>query len=157
MGSDNTDKGRSFKRPTKREYYLDIARVVSSRSTCLRRKYGSIIVSPADSIVSTGYNGSPRGEDNCCDTGYCERAEKKIPSGSNYELCRSIHAEMNACLEAGRKEAMGGTLYLYGEDSQTGKELDYSQPCLICRKVLINSGIKSIITRKNGDIKEIFL
>ena len=144
-------------RPSKKEYYLNIAKVVASRSTCIRRKYGAIIVSPNDCVVSTGYNGSPRGEENCCDTGYCERDRKNIPSGSNYELCRALHAEMNACLESGRKNSIGCTIYLYGEDAKTGAELDYSEPCLICRKVLVNAGIKSIIARHKGKINEIIL
>ena len=101
------------KRRDKINYYLDIAETVSIRSTCLRRKYGAVIVKD-DEIVSTGYNGSPRGEINCCDTGYCQREKDNIPHGSNYELCKSVHAEQNAIISASRKEMIGSTLYLVG-------------------------------------------
>lgn len=88
-----------MKRIDKENYYLDIAETVLERSTCLRRCYGAIIVKN-DEIVSTGYNGAPRGRKNCMDLGYCTREAMNIPSGQRYELCRSVHAEMNAIISA---------------------------------------------------------
>ena len=93
----------------KTNYYLDIAQTVSERSTCLRRHYGAIIVQN-DEIVSTGYNGAPRGRKNCIDLGYCTREAMNIPSGERYELCRSVHAEANAIISASRREVLGATL-----------------------------------------------
>ena len=95
----------------KTNYYLDIAQTVSERSTCLRRHYGAIIVQN-DEIVSTGYNGAPRGRKNCIDLGYCTREAMNIPSGERYELCRSVHAEANAIISASRREVLGATLYM---------------------------------------------
>ena len=98
-------------RKSKDEYYLNIAEAVLTRSTCLRRKYGAVIVKD-DEIISTGYNGSPRGWDNCCDLGYCVRVQENIPHGQRYEECRSVHAEMNAIISASRRDMIGSTLYL---------------------------------------------
>ena len=95
-------------RPSKDEYYLSIAEAVLARSTCLRRKYGAVLVKN-DEIVSTGYNGAPRTEPNCCDVGYCDRENKGIAKGERYELCVSIHAEDNAITSAGRDKANGAT------------------------------------------------
>ena len=100
-----------MKRIDKENYYLDIAETVLERSTCLRRCYGAIIVKN-DEIVSTGYNGAPRGRKNCMDLGYCTREAMNIPSGQRYELCRSVHAEMNAIISAARRDTLGSTLYL---------------------------------------------
>ena len=97
-------------RKDKINYYLDIADAVLRRSTCLRRQYGAIIVSN-DEIVSTGYNGAPRGRLNCADIGRCTREEMRIPSGQRYELCRSVHAEANAIISAARRDCIGATLY----------------------------------------------
>ena len=95
-----------MKRIDKENYYLDIAETVLERSTCLRRCYGAIIVKN-DEIVSTGYNGAPRGRKNCMDLGYCTREAMNIPSGQRYELCRSVHAEMNAIISAARRDTLG--------------------------------------------------
>ena len=90
------DNGRgAFARPTWDEYFIEIAKVVSSRSTCIRRRYGAVIVKD-HVIVSTGYNGAPRGSINCIDTNRCKRQELNIPSGERYELCEAVHAEQNA-------------------------------------------------------------
>ena len=94
----------------KTNYYLDIAQTVAERSTCLRRKFGAVIVKN-DSIISTGYNGAPRGRKNCCDLGECLREKYEIPSGERYELCRSVHAEANAIIAASREETLGADLY----------------------------------------------
>ena len=106
-------------RMSKDKYYLNIADAVLDRSTCLRRKYGAIIVKN-DEILSTGYNGAPRGRVNCSELGYCNREQLNIPSGQRYELCRSVHAEANAIISAARRDMIGGTLYLVGRDAATG-------------------------------------
>ena len=98
-----------MERVSKHNYYLDIAQTVSERSTCLRKRYGAIIVKD-DSIVSTGYNGAPRGRINCCDIGSCTRETLGIPRGERYEMCRSLHSEMNAIISASREEMIGATL-----------------------------------------------
>ena len=97
----------------KANYYLDIAGTVLERSTGLRRCYGAIIVNN-DEIISSGYNGAPRGRKNCGDLGFCTREELNIPSGERYELCRSVHAEANAIISAARQDTLGSTLYLAG-------------------------------------------
>ncbi len=133
-------------RKDKKNYYLDIADAVRSRSTCLRRQYGAIIVSE-DEIVSTGYNGAPRGRKNCDELGRCTRQELQIPSGQRYELCRAVHAEENAIISAARKEMLGSTLYLVGRDAETGELLTGTTPCTLCRRTIINAGIRNVIAR----------
>lgn len=134
-------------RKSKTDYYLDIAREVAARSTCIRRQYGAVIVRD-DEIVSTGYNGAPRGEYNCCDIGDCYRETNNIPHGERYEACRSVHAEMNAIISAARKDMIGATIYLVGIEN--GKELENPEPCDICRRLIKNAGIDRYITR-SGD------
>lgn len=130
-------------RPSKKDYYLGIAASVAKRSTCLRRRYGAVIVKD-DVIIATGYNGAPRGEENCSDVGNCWREENNIPSGERYESCKSVHAEQNALLSAGR-EANGATLYLYGEEKDCLPVIG-PKPCDICRRLIVNSGIKEVIS-----------
>ena len=108
-----------MKRIDKENYYLDIAETVLERSTCLRRCYGAIIVKN-DEIVSTGYNGAPRGRKNCMDLGYCTREAMNVPSGERYELCRSVHAELNAIICAARRATLGGSVYLAGRVALCG-------------------------------------
>jgi len=142
------------KRPTKDEYYLNIAKAVSERSTCNeRRRYGAVIVKN-DRIVSTGYNGSARGEINCCDTGICYRQINNIPSGKEYEQCLAIHAEENAIQGASPEEREDSTLYLYCFDIDLQEEIT-GIPCLLCFRNLKNSGI-SIVINRDGiiDIKQ---
>ena len=129
-------------RPNKDEYYLDIAASVAKRSTCLRRRYGAVIVNN-DEIIATGYNGSPRGEKNCCDTGECWREAHHIPHGEQYEKCVSVHAEMNAIISAARKDMVGGTLYLMGFDDSN--PIFHAVPCTICRRLIKNAGIKRVV------------
>ena len=136
-------------RISKDRYYLEIARAVSLRGTCLRRNYGAVIVK-SDRIVSTGYNGAPRGRANCCDSGKCIRAEKNIPHGQQYELCRSVHAEQNAVIAAGYELTKGSTLYLSGSDKDTGNLIDTPDCCMMCKRVIINAGIEKVIFL-NGD------
>ena len=128
-------------RPNKDEYYLDIAASVAKRSTCLRRRYGAVIVNN-DEIIATGYNGSPRGEKNCCDTGECWREAHHIPHGEQYEKCVSVHAEMNAIISAARKDMVDGTLYLAGFE---GIEPINAISCTICRRLIKNAGIKRVV------------
>lgn len=130
-------------RPNKNEYYLEICRAVSRRSTCLRRQYGAVIVNN-DEIVATGYNGSPRGAINCCDVGICKRIGKEHNDG-NYGDCCSVHAEQNCFLSASRAEMLGGTLYLYGEEN--GELID-CEMCPICKRLAINAGIKEVVYHK---------
>lgn len=130
----------------KTNYYLDIAQTVSERSTCLRRHYGAIIVQN-DEIVSTGYNGAPRGRKNCVDLGYCTREAMKVPRGQRYELCRSVHAEANAIISAARRDMVGGTLYLAGKDAATGQILSDATSCSMCRRLIINAGLSRVIIR----------
>ena len=139
-----------MERKDKTNYYLDIADTVLNRSTCLRRKYGAIIVLN-DEIVSTGYNGAPRGRKNCIDLQYCTRESLNIPSGERYELCRSVHAEANAIISAARKTMIGGTLYLAGRDSKTNDILPDATPCSMCRRLIINSGINKVVCRTGAD------
>lgn len=136
-------------RISKERYYLEIARAVSLRGTCLRRNYGAVIVK-SDRIVSTGYNGAPRGRANCCDTLKCVRAEKKVPHGQQYELCRSVHAEQNAVIAAGYELTKGSTLYLAGSDRETGNLIDAPDCCMMCKRIVINAGIEKVIFL-NGD------
>ena len=134
-------------RTNKQNYYLDIADSVLERSTCLRRKYGAIIVRN-DEIISTGYNGAPRGRRNCSDLGRCTRDELNIPSGERYELCRSVHAEANAIISASRRDMVGATLYLAGKNYQTGELLSDATSCSMCRRMVINAGIEKVVIRK---------
>ncbi len=136
-------------RPTKDEYYLSIAREVCRRGTCLRRNYGAVIVKD-DQIVSTGYTGAPRGVANCVDIGRCLREELEVPPGQRYELCRSVHAEMNAVIHAARQQTLGATLYLAGIEVATGREVAEPSPCLLCRRVIINAGIAEVVARRKG-------
>ena len=133
-------------RVSKENYYLDIAQTVALRGTCLRRKYGAVIVNN-DSIVSTGYVGAPRGRKNCCDLGYCMRIKMNIPRGQRYELCRSVHAEANAIIAAPRESMLGATLYLAGMDAQTGELVPDGDCCQMCKRMIINAGISKVIIR----------
>ena len=133
-------------RTSKQNYYLDIADSVLERSTCLRRKYGAIIVRN-DEIISTGYNGAPRGRRNCSDLGRCTRETLRIPSGERYELCRSVHAEANAIISASRRDMIGASIYLVGRDARTGELLHDAMSCSMCKRQIINAGIDSVVIR----------
>ena len=130
----------------KENYYLDIADTVSERSTCLRRHYGAIIVQN-DEIISTGYNGAPRGRKNCSELNYCTREAMNIPSGQRYELCRSVHAEANCIISASRREMLGATLYMACRNPQTGELIPHSTSCSMCRREIINAGIRRVVIR----------
>ncbi len=135
-----------MERRDKINYYLDIAEAVLERSTCLRRKFGAIIVKN-DEIVSTGYVGSPRGRKNCVDLNYCMREKLNVPKGQRYELCRSVHAEQNAIISASRKETIGSTIYLACHDGKTDEIDGNVEPCSMCKRVIINAGIENVIIR----------
>ena len=134
-------------RKDKINYYLDIAESVSERSTCLRRRFGCVIVNN-DEIVSTGYNGAPRGRKNCDDLGFCYREQMDIPRGERYELCRSVHAEQNAIISASRNELIDADLYMVGINAKTGEIEPKATSCMMCKRVVINSGIKRVIVRE---------
>ena len=121
-----------MERRDKINYYLDLAEIVSQRTTCLRRRYGAVIVKN-DEVISTGYVGAPRGRKNCTDLGYCIRTELKIPRGERYELCRSVHAEANAIISASRDKMIDATLYLTGVEVADGSYVSNSCCCsFIC-------------------------
>jgi dCMP deaminase len=133
-------------RQDKINYYLDLADVVSKRGTCLRRRYGAVIVNN-DEVISTGYVGAPRGRKNCCDAGFCIRQQLNIPRGERYELCRSVHAEANAIISASRDKMLGSSLYLSGREVATGEYIKNSNSCSMCKRMIINAGIKQVIVR----------
>lgn len=141
------DKDIIYRRVNKDEYYLNIAREVSSRSTCVKRQYGCVIVNN-DEIIATGYNGAPRGEMNCSDVGYCTRMNVRHNSG-DYSDCHAVHAEQNALISAARRDMINGILYLYGSDFNLGDkyEIDNPEPCPICLRMIKNSGITKIVTK----------
>ena len=139
-----------MKRIDKENYYLDIAESVLERSTSIRRCFGSVIVKN-DEIISTGYNGAPRGRKNCVDLGYCTREKLNIPRGERYELCRSVHGEENAIISASRRDLIDSILYLVGKDYNTGEYVKDARPCAMCKKTIINAGIKKIVIRNTKD------
>lgn len=139
-----------MERVDKINYYLNIAEAVAERSTCLRKKYGTVIVNN-DEIISTGYSGAPRGRKNCMDLGYCTK-KQYLPDTRHggYDMCRSVHSEQNAIISAARKDMIGSTLYLCGY-REKGVYEEGASPCLMCRKMIINSGIKEVIVRIDKD------
>lgn len=137
-----------MERRDKVNYYLDLAEMVSQRSTCLRKNYGSVIVNN-DEVISTGYVGAPRGRRNCTDIGRCIREELKVPRGERYELCRSVHAEANAIISASRERMIGASLYLTGVDARTGEYVENSCSCSMCKRMIINAGIERVYIRDN--------
>ena len=137
-------------RRDKSNYYLDIAQSVLERGTCIRRNFGAIIVKD-DDIVSTGYVGAPRGRANCSDLGYCTREKLNIPRGERYELCRSVHAEANAIISAPRNLMLGATLYLVGIDFNTKELVSDASSCAMCKRLIINAGIDTVIVRNTID------
>lgn len=139
-----------MERVDKINYYLDIAETIAERGTCLRNNYGSVIVKN-DEIISTGYSGAPRGRKNCIDLGYCVRKKYTELSGAGYELCRSVHSEQNAIISANRRDMMGTTLYLVGVNKRNGQYVTDNYPCTLCKRMIINSGIKTVVMR---DTKE---
>ncbi len=133
------------KRTPKDEYYLGIAREVARRSTCFRRSLGAIIVRD-DQIISTGYVGAPRKTKDSLQHGSCLRDKLGIPHGQRYELCRSVHAEQNAIINAARAgvSLLGGDMFIYGSIPGEKKPID-AFPCFICKKMIINAGLKRVV------------
>ncbi|MBQ8718210.1 MAG: cytidine/deoxycytidylate deaminase family protein [Clostridia bacterium] len=139
-----------MERVSKHNYYLDIAQTVAERSTCLRKKYGAIIVKD-DSIISTGYNGAPRGRQNCSDLNFCMREKLQIPRGERYEMCRAVHAEANAIIAAGRDQMLGATLYQSCVDPKDGTLVQNICSCMMCKRMIINAGITKVVFRDTAD------
>ncbi len=139
-----------MERRDKTNYYLDLAEVALERSTCLRRKWGAIIVKN-DEIIATGYNGAPRGRKNCIDLNYCMREKLNIPRGERYEMCRSVHAEANAIISAARKDTIGATLYMVGKEAISDEYVKNACSCAMCKRMIINAGIEKLIVRNTKD------
>ncbi|MDR1604750.1 MAG: cytidine deaminase [Gracilibacteraceae bacterium] len=133
-----------WNRPSWDEYFLELASVVSSRSTCLRRRYGAVIVRD-NIIISTGYNGSARGEDNCVDTGVCVRRQLNVPRGERYELCVAVHAEQNAIIAGDPVKMSGGAIYIAGFEADGA--LTSAEPCLLCRRMIRNAFLRRVVYR----------
>ena len=137
-------------RRDKHNYYLDIAETITESATCIRRNFGAVIVKN-DEIISTGYNGAPRGRANCTDLGKCVREENNVPRGTQYELCRSVHAEANAIISSSRKDMIGSVLYLVCKDYKTKELVAGTSSCPMCKRLVINSGIEKIIVRDDHE------
>ncbi len=137
-------------RVSKENYYLDIAQTVAERSTCLRKKYGAIIVKD-DVIIATGYNGAPRGRQNCGDLNFCMREKMQIPRGERYEMCRSVHAEANAIIAAPREQMLGATIYMVCVNAKTGELEPGTSSCMMCKRQVINAGIAQVVVRDTKD------
>ncbi len=135
-----------MERRDKINYYLDLAETVLERSTCLRRKWGAVIVKN-DEVIASGYNGAPRGRKNCIDIGTCIREEMNIPRGERYEICRSVHAEANAIISASRNELIGSNLYLVGINQNDNSYVENASNCSMCKRIVINAGIENIYIR----------
>ena len=139
-----------MERRDKVNYYVDMAETVAQRSTCLRRRYGAVIVKN-DEVISTGYVGAPRGRANCSDLGYCLRTQLNVPRGERYELCRSVHAEANAIISGSRRDMLGSTLYLAGQEVPTGEYIQNATCCSMCKRMVINAGIETVVVRDDKD------
>lgn len=136
------------KRISKINMYLNCAENFAYRSTCLKRKYGAVIVKD-DAVISTGYNGSPRGYENCCDIGYCPRIKLGMHQGEGYGMCRAIHAEANALLNCSREQTMGADLYLASVNPDD-HSVHKAKPCPLCARQIIQAGIQNVVLR-TGD------
>lgn len=158
MAKKNKNKKKAPKRISKKQHYMNIAREVAARTSCFRARHGVIIVKD-DQIISTGYVGAPRKTKDCFERNNCLRRELNIPSGQRYELCRSVHAEQNAIINAARSgvSLYGADMYLFSEKlDENGKaEVINAYPCFICKKMIVNAGIKKMISnQKNNSLKE---
>jgi len=145
-------------RISKDNYYLNLAKSVSTRSTCTKVEIGAVIIRD-DQVVATGYCGAPRGTKSSQGHGFCLRKKLGIPSGHRYEMCRSVHAEQNAIINAARAgtSLLGGDMYIYGKLLETGQDLD-AFPCFICKKMIINCSIKRVVcSLKDGGTKVFYV
>lgn len=150
---DKNNGKEPFIRPGWGDYFIEIAKVVSSRSTCLRRRYGAVIVRD-NVIVSTGYNGAPRGSVNCVDRGNCRRKELNVPAGERYELCEAVHAEQNAVINGSPERMKEAAIYIAGFE-EDGSFAD-GRPCLLCRRIIQNAMIKEVVyLKKDGSIEKV--
>jgi dCMP deaminase len=138
----NPKKKKKQLRPGWDEYFIAIAKAVSARATCFRRKYGAVITKN-NIIVSTGYNGAPAGMKDCLEVGKCTRKELQIPHGERYELCHSVHAEANAIIRASVDELEGATIYISGADGN--EEECHSEPCMMCKRMILNARILRVV------------
>jgi len=136
-------------RTSKEEWFLDLAERCARQGTCLRRVYGAIVVDREATVISTGYCGAPRKVPDCIKLGRCWRKDNNIQSGTHYEKCRSVHAEVNALIQAG-KAARGSTLYLVGLDYETGKHVD-AHPCSMCARAILNAQISRVVVRRHDN------
>lgn len=134
-------------RVSKIDTYLNCAEVFAYRSTCLKRKYGAVIVKD-DVVISTGYNGSPRGKENCCDIGECPRIKKDMHQGEGYAICKAVHAEANALLNCSREQTIGADLYLTGVNPEDSS-IHMAKPCPLCARMIIQAGIKNVYLRQS--------
>lgn len=139
-------RSENAKRVSKIDTYLNCAEVFAYRSTCLKRKYGAVIVKD-DVVVSTGYNGSPRGFDNCCDLGVCPRMDRNMHQGEGYGMCRAIHAEENALLNCSRQQTMDADLYLVSVNPKDNS-IHEAKPCPLCARSIIQAGIRNVYLRQ---------
>lgn len=135
-------KKRKRTRPDWDEYFIGIAKAVSARATCLRRRYG-VVITQDNIIVSTGYNGAPSGMKDCLEVGKCTRKELRIPHGERYELCHSVHAEANAIIRASVDELMGATIYIAGIDDNSDE--CFAEPCMMCKRMILNARIEKVV------------
>ena len=140
---------RGSERVSKADTYLNCAEVFAYRSTCLKRKYGAVIVKN-DAVVSTGYNGSPRGTENCCDRGECPRMALGLHQGEGYAMCKAVHAEANALLNCSRDQTVGADLYLTGVNPVDGS-VHIAKPCPLCARMIIQAGIKNVYLRQSNE------
>lgn len=138
-------KPEKDKRVSKNDTYLNCAESFAYRSTCIKRKYGAVIVKD-DVVISTGYNGSPRGFENCCDIGECPRIKRNMHQGEGYSICRAVHAEANALLNCSREQTVGADLYLTGINPGDGS-IHRAKPCPLCARMIIQAGIRNVIMR----------
>lgn len=145
-------KPEAGKRISKIDTYLNCAEVFAYRSTCIKRKYGAVIVKD-DVVVSTGYNGAPRGLPNCCDLGQCPRMERDMHQGEGYGICRAIHAEANALLNCSRQQTVGADLYLVGVNPGDNS-IHRAKPCPICARTIIQAGIRNVYMRVGEGAEE---
>ena len=140
---------RGSERVSKADTYLNCAEVFAYRSTCLKRKYGAVIVKN-DAVVSTGYNGSPRKMENCCDRGECPRMALGLHQGEGYAMCKAVHAEANALLNCSRDQTVGADLYLTGVNPVDGS-VHIAKPCPLCARMIIQAGIKNVYLRQSNE------
>lgn len=138
-------KPNGLQRISKINTYLNVAETFAYRSTCIKRKYGAVVVKN-DTVISTGYNGSPRGLDNCWNIGRCPRIELDMHQGEGYGICRAIHAEQNALLNCPKEQMLGADLYLAGVNTEDNT-VHKAKPCPLCARLIIQAGIENVIMR----------